>query len=108
MSDPTYYQLQKQIEKLQGDLAHIKQERDTYGESVKMLSEDDKRLREYIVELEKQNETARQQVTTLREALKKCYELFSDIRGDWTDPRAECREGWKVIDNALAATEKKP
>jgi hypothetical protein len=37
------------------------------------------------------------------EALRKCDELFHDIRGDWTDPRSECREGWRVIEEALAA-----
>src|SRR3990172_4188835 len=39
-----------------------------------------------------------------RAALEKCKELFTEIRGDWSDPRAECREGWAVIDAALAAT----
>jgi len=23
--------------------------------------------------------------------------LFSEIRGDWSDPRRECREGWEAI-----------
>ncbi len=39
-------------------------------------------------------------------ALHKCGALFSEIRGDWTDPRAECREGWEIIAAATAkATE---
>lgn len=38
---------------------------------------------------------------TLADALKRCRELFSEIRGDWTDPREQCREGWRVIDAAL-------
>ena len=38
----------------------------------------------------------------LAEALDECKELFSAIRGDWSDPRAECRAGWAVIDTALA------
>ena len=36
------------------------------------------------------------------EALKQCSKLFHSIRGDWSDPRAECREGWAVIDAALS------
>ena len=40
----------------------------------------------------------------LRVALEKCRELFADIRGDWTDPRSQCREGWRVIDEALHPT----
>lgn len=43
----------------------------------------------------------RQEVESLREALTKCRELFSEIRMDWSDPRAECREGWAIIDAAL-------
>jgi len=38
----------------------------------------------------------------LLEALGRCRELFSDIRGDWSDPRADCREGWAIIDAAIA------
>ena len=38
----------------------------------------------------------------LLEALTKCRGLFSEIRNDWTDPRAECREGWAIIDAAIA------
>lgn len=37
----------------------------------------------------------------MRAALKRCSDLFSEIRGDWTDPRNQCREGWRVIDEAL-------
>lgn len=40
-------------------------------------------------------------VKDLEGALRRCRELFSDIRGDWTDPRSECREGWAIIDAAL-------
>jgi len=39
------------------------------------------------------------------EALKGCSELFSDIRGDWSDPRYECRSGQELIANALAKAE---
>ena len=38
----------------------------------------------------------------LSDALNKCYDLFAEIRGDWSDPRAECREGFEVITQALA------
>jgi hypothetical protein len=34
-------------------------------------------------------------------ALRECAELFSAIRGDWTDPRHECRAGQEVISAAL-------
>lgn len=40
----------------------------------------------------------------LREALDKCSDLFSKIRGDWTDPRIECRVGQSVIAEALSIT----
>jgi citrate lyase beta subunit len=33
-------------------------------------------------------------------ALETCSDLFSDIRGDWTDPRNECEEGQDVIHTA--------
>lgn len=33
-------------------------------------------------------------------ALEACSDLFSEIRGDWTDPRSECREGQDVIHKA--------
>lgn len=39
----------------------------------------------------------------VRSALERCSELFSDIRGDWSDPRSECREGQRLIEEALAA-----
>lgn len=35
-------------------------------------------------------------------ALQECYNLFSSIRGDWTDPRSDCREGWAIINAAQA------
>ena len=37
-----------------------------------------------------------------RRALRIAHDLFSDIRGDWSDPRWQCRHGWEVIDAALA------
>ena len=30
--------------------------------------------------------------------LDKISSLVSDIRGDWTDPRAECRKIWEILD----------
>lgn len=42
-------------------------------------------------------------VGPLEAALERCNDLFYDIRGDWTDPRSECREGWEAIRTALTA-----
>lgn len=42
------------------------------------------------------------QAAALREALEKSRDLFTDIRGDWSDPRSRCRQGWAIIDAALA------
>ena len=41
-------------------------------------------------------------ILMLKVALAGCRELFSAIRDDWTDPRAECRAGWNLIDTVLA------
>ena len=38
------------------------------------------------------------------EALKTCLEMFREIRGDWTDPRMECRAGADAAVAALALT----
>jgi len=40
-------------------------------------------------------------IEKLEAALRRCDELFSDIRNDWSDPRSECREGWSVVKEAL-------
>ena len=37
------------------------------------------------------------------ENLKKCDDLFYEIRCDWSDPRSECREGRENIEKALAS-----
>jgi len=44
---------------------------------------------------------AASRIDKLEAALRRCDELFSDIRNDWSDPRSECREGWSVIKEAL-------
>jgi hypothetical protein len=44
---------------------------------------------------------AADRIEKLEAALRCCGELFSDIRNDWSDPRSECREGWRVIEEAL-------
>jgi len=44
---------------------------------------------------------AASRIERLEAALRCCGELFSDIRNDWSDPRSECREGWRVIEEAL-------
>ncbi len=49
-----------------------------------------------------ERESLRAICAKMREALETCSELFSDIRGDWTDPRSECREGQQVIAEALS------
>ena len=36
-------------------------------------------------------------------ALNECRENASIIRGDWTDPRNECRAIWSAVDTALAS-----
>ena len=42
-------------------------------------------------------------------ALGQCRDLFLEVRADWSDPRSECREGWALIDAAIArATGAKP
>ncbi len=46
--------------------------------------------------------TAATLIEALSEALATCNGLFDVIRGDWSDPRSECREGWGVIAAALA------
>ena len=38
------------------------------------------------------------------EALKTCLEMFREIRGDWTDPRMECRAGADAAVAALTLT----
>jgi hypothetical protein len=50
---------------------------------------------------------AAQALEKMREALTQCRGLFTEIRNDWSDPRAECREGWAVIDEALSLLEEK-
>ena len=47
--------------------------------------------------------TDAEKIRLLCDALKKCGELFLDIRRDWTDPRYECREGARIIGEALKA-----
>jgi len=38
------------------------------------------------------------------EALKECSALFYEIRCDFIDPRSECREGMRIIEQALTLT----
>jgi hypothetical protein len=37
----------------------------------------------------------------LRQALKECDVIFSEIRLDWTDPRADCKKGREIISKAF-------
>lgn len=37
----------------------------------------------------------------LKEALFRCNELFSLLRGDWSDNRHWCRQGWAIVEKAL-------
>ncbi len=41
-------------------------------------------------------------IERLRETLQQCRSLFGEIRGDWTDPRRECRAGVDIISAVLA------
>jgi hypothetical protein len=41
----------------------------------------------------------------LTAALRECRGLFSELRGDWSDNRGPCREGFRIIDAALATSE---
>jgi len=57
--------------------------------------------REEAWELHGKLRAAETRIERLEAALRCCGELFSDIRNDWSDPRSECREGWRVIEEAL-------
>ena len=46
-----------------------------------------------------------ERIRILKVALVACGELFAAIRNDWTDPRAECREGRQLIELALSIVE---
>jgi hypothetical protein len=55
-------------------------------------------------------EAPRRALEALRVAFVAADVLFNDIRNDWTDPRSECREGFRlcresleIIDAALSA-----
>jgi len=55
--------------------------------------------------------TDKERIIILEEALRQtrralyiCNNLFDDIRGDWSDPRWQCRTGWDVIGTALDAS----
>ena len=60
-----------------------------------------KRLRKNVMCGDAVIEEAASRIEKLEAALRRCDELFSDIRNDWSDPRSECREGWRVIEEAL-------
>jgi hypothetical protein len=55
----------------------------------------------YRMGCEQTREVYQKRIEKLEAALRRCDELFSDIRNDWSDPRSECREGWSVIKKAL-------
>jgi hypothetical protein len=46
------------------------------------------------------NKQLADEVARLRGLLAACGLLFSQIRGDWSDPRYACREGWRLVDMA--------
>jgi hypothetical protein len=54
-----------------------------------------------IEELERQAAEDRAAINILVAALGGCSLLFADIRGDWTDPRSQCRQGSKLVGEAL-------
>jgi hypothetical protein len=43
-------------------------------------------------------------VGAARDVMDKCRDRFSKIHGDWLDPRFDCREGWRLIDDYFADT----
>ena len=45
--------------------------------------------------------------TTTEEVITKIYAMASSIRGDWTDPRSECRQIWRLC-NKLRELIKNP
>ena len=55
-----------------------------------------------VSRLATENERLRKALEAADGALEKCDELFSDIRGDWTDPRHGCRMGWQTVEQARA------
>ena len=61
-------------------------------------------LREQLSTIDAERKADKAALCRARMALQKCGELFGEIRGDWTDPRSECREGWEVIESALSST----
>ena len=80
---------------------------DHYREMVRRTMESRDALKHQLRAAEQHESTLREKLTPL---VNRCGELFSDIRGDWSDPRTECREGWAVCDQmrALLAPETTP
>ena len=38
------------------------------------------------------------QEDTCEQIIEKIYEMATSIRNDWSDPRSECREIWRLCD----------
>jgi chromosome segregation ATPase len=79
----------------------------TANKTIAALLAEVQRLRQRVDEVEAEADTMaarrveslaevdrlREQRDRLREALRKCHDLFSEISCDLTDPRSECRDG---------------
>lgn len=46
-------------------------------------------------------EALAKRVNAAEGALLECRDLFSELRGDWSDNRGPCREGMMIIDKVL-------
>lgn len=84
-------------ESTRGEIAYA----EAHGKLVRYLSQEFPDYQEPVDEVLAERDALRIQCAQMREALETCFELFSAIRGDWTDPRSECREGQRVIAKAL-------
>ena len=108
-------QLRTELARLQSRLEECEKGRDELkqdGESLELeLRENIERLCNQRDEAEGECFKVNAALSALRalvakkdEALKTCLEMFREIRGDWTDPRMECRAGADAAVAALALT----
>jgi len=59
------------------------------------------RVQKLLNEQNAEIDRLKNRIEKLEAALRRCDELFSDIRNDWSDPRSACRKGRSVIEEAL-------
>jgi len=87
-----------EIDELGGTFAHNDCDPVKNGAAVAILEN----ARNVLSRLSRAGQDAEAENARLREALDQCDDLFSAIRGDFTDPRSECRKGAEIIERALA------